>query len=135
MKENVVKFSRLMRMIQEIIHGVLKSCFQITNERKLPTSYLDPVEVSVLRKHGLEEYQDVPLLSFIITCCLFLQNPVHPGFQPALSVQYQFELAECLMKRLFVENPHLNLIWNIDFDKPRSRCKGNWATTTLAELS
>ena len=135
MKENVVKFTRLLRKVQEMIHGVLKSNFQITNERKLPTSYLDPIEVSVLRKHGLEEFQDVPLLSFIITCCFSLQNQVHPGFQPALSDQHQFELAECLMKRLFVENPLLHPIWNVDFDRPRSRCRGNWATTTLAELS
>ena len=135
MGQNVVKFSRLLRMIQEMAHAVLKLCFQITNERKLSSSYLDPIKLPVLRKHGLEEFQDVPLLSFIITCCFSLQNQVHPGFQPAMSEQHQRDLADCLLTRLFVENPLLHPIWNVDFDRPRSRCRGNWTTTTLAELA
>ena len=134
MDENCVKYTRLFRMPQEQMHAPLHFTYQINNERKLDTYYLDPLPLSILTRYGLEEFEDVPLYSFIITCCLSLFNQFHPGFKPAMSEQDQRDLAESLMTRLFLENPLLHPVWNIDFDRGRLG-RGNWMTTTLAALA
>ena len=130
--ENAVKTSRLLRKYQEMAHGNLKGQFQIMNPGKLSSYYLQPIPAATLLRCGLsEEYRNVPKLSYIVVVCLSLLNDLHPGYRPAMSDADQRALAENLMKRLCLENPLHHNIWPVDFDGPRSTCRGDWSQTQL----
>ena len=116
-------------------HGNLKGQFQIMNPGKLSSYYLQPIPAATLLRCGLsEEYRNVPKLSYIVVVCLSLLNDLHPGYRPAMSDADQRALAENLMKRLCLENPLHHNIWPVDFDGPRSTCRGDWSQTTIGAL-
>ena len=120
-----------------MMHGTLKKTFQITDARKLPTSYLRPFSPQYLAKVGLHpDYKNVPVLSYIVVTCLSLYNKIHPGYQPHFSNEsQQIFMGEQFLKRLFLENPlHHADNWPYDFQKPNSTCRIRWNQTTFGNL-
>ena len=117
--QNVVKFSRLLRKIQEQIHAALKGMFSILDKRHLYNTVLLPLTPSMLRRYHLHEemFKNMPKLSYIVTVCCSLLNAVHPGFSPAyMDPAQQQRSATILLKRLFLENPLIHPeIWPISF--------------------
>ena len=117
--DNVVKFVRLFRKMQEQVHAALKGMFKIFDMRHLWNSVLLPLTPRQLRNLNLPEemFRDMPRLSYIAIVCCSLLNSVHPGFLPLyMDPADQPRAAESLLSRLFLENPLLHPdIWPISF--------------------
>ena len=134
--ENTVKFTRLFRKNQELIHGSAKQIFSFMNRRKIPTSYLLPFSTKFLEKHGLNaEYRNVPILSFIMTSIFSLLNSIHPGYRPLFADdEEQRFMAQNILQRMFLVNPLLHPeVWPITFDTSKTRTRGGWIETTLGD--
>ena len=117
--ENVVKFVRLFRKMQEQIHAALKGMFKILDMRHLWNTVLLPLTLRQLRRLNLPEemFRDLPRLAYISVVCCSLLNSVHPGFVPLyMDPADEVRAANSLLQRLFLENPLLYPdIWPIKF--------------------
>ena len=135
--ENAIKFTRLFRMTQEMVHGSLKQAFQMLDSRHLPTSYLQPFSEAFLAKHGLDPaFKVVPKLTYYVIDCLSLMNASHPGYYPHFRNDHEQKIAaRQILKRMFLENPLQHAIWPITFDKLKNspHCKGNWIERSFGE--
>ena len=134
--ENVVKFTRLFRKIQEQIHAGLKAMCRIFDMRHLWNSSLLPFTQSQLRAFNLHPvlYKNTPRLNFIVTVCCSRFNAVHPGFLPLyMNTAQQSRSAASLLARLFLENPLLySDIWPVGLDAPRR--DASWQEVSFADL-
>ena len=134
--ENVVKFTRLIRKIQEQVHAGLKGRFSILDMRHLWNSCLLPFTSSQLTRYNLAPalYKNTPRLNLIATVCCSLFNSSHPGFQPIyMSPTEQVRSATSLLTRLFLENPLMYPdIWPISLDGPRR--DSAWVEVSFRDL-
>ena len=108
--ENVVKFVRLLRKMQEQVHAGLKGMFKLFDMRHLWNTVLLPLTSSQLRRFNLpqESFRNMPRLNYISTVCCSLFNTVHPGFAPLyMDPSAQSQSARSLLTRQFLENPLL----------------------------
>ena len=137
MDENVVKFSRLFRKIQEQVHAGLKAMFRLFDMRHLWNSSLLPFTSRQLRSYSLEVeiFRDTPKLNFIVTVCCSLFNSVHPGFLPLyMGDAQQASSADTLLSRLFLENPLLyDELWPLSLDAPRN--DSAWQEVSFGDLA
>ena len=135
--QNVVKFSRLLRKIQEQVHAGLKALFKILDMRHLWNSVLLPLTARMLRRFNLhdEMFQDMPRICYIVTVCCSIFNRIHPGFSPVYMDQVQqLRSANNLLNRLFLENPMIHSdIWPIDLTAPARRGSG-WVEVSFGDL-
>ena len=134
--EHTVKFTRLLRMVQENIHGSLKRTFSFLNAKKTPNSYLQPFSQSERRKYSIpDSHKDVPKLSVFLVVGCSLLNEIHAGYQPLyLSEADQVPMADNIILRLSVENPLLyEDIWPIDFRRKARRGDG-WSMVRVGRL-
>ena len=134
--ENVIKFVRIFRKFQEMIHAALKAMFKIMDMRHIWNSSLLPLTQKQLEMFGMPpEYSNVPKLSYIATVCCSLLNSHHPGFTPLyMDSAEQIRTANIILGRLFIENPLLYPeIWPVSFTKART---GNdWTELTFNDLA
>ena len=134
--ENVVKFTRLFRKIQEQVHAGLKAMSRIFDMRHLWNSSLLPFTPRQLRAYNLHPvlYKNTPRLNFIVTVCCSRFNAVHPGYLPLyMGEAQQSRSAESLLARLFLENPLLYTdIWPVGLDAPRR--DSSWQEISFEDL-
>ena len=133
--ENTVKFSRMLRKMQETAHATLKGKFKITDMRHLWNDSLLPLSPKMLARHGLPEaYKNIPRLGFIIIVCCSLVNSQHPGYSP-LYLSDHIRSARVFLKRLFLENPLLHPdIWPVKFTAARTS-RSAWTEISFGDLA
>ena len=134
--EVTIKFTRLLRMTQESMHGSLKRTFSFLNAKKMPNSYLKPFSASEKRKYDIpDSHKDVPKLSVFIVVGCSLLNEIHPGYKPLyLNEDDQVLMAENILLRMSVENPLLyEDMWPIDF-RARARRGDGWTMVRVGRL-
>ena len=135
--QNTIKFTRLFRIVQEMVHGSLKKRFKYIDAKHLHNSTLLALKPHQLRKFGLPDaYINVPKLSYIYTVCCSIHNKYHPGYSVLyIREEDQIAAADRLMTRMFLKNPLLHdSIWpsEIKFDSGSS---AYWTKTTFGNLS
>ena len=133
--ENTIKFTRLLRMVQENIHASLKRTLAFFNAKKFNNKYLKPFAKAELKQYRFPpSHQHIPKLSvFIVVGCSIL-NEIHPGYRPLyLSEEDQGPMAECIIRRMPLENPLLyEEMWPLDFSVKK---EGNgWQVVKVAIL-
>ena len=130
MNENVLKFSRQIRKVQEQSHAGFKQMCKIINGLNVQASYFLPISKHFIRSFGLPDaYKKMPRLSVIAVVSCSIYNVHHPGFrQRYLAPDQEIPAAQRFMGRLFLENFFLyDGLFDIQFDKAR----GNWNETTF----
>ena len=130
--ENSVKWTRIFRATQEMIHASLKGRFRYLDNKHMVNSSLNALRPQQLRRFGLPEaYKDVPKLSYLSINCCSLLNSTHPGYGVLyIHPDDQIAAANRLLKRVFVRNPLLHEMWpaaDIKFDGAHS-C---WTSSTF----
>ena len=133
--ENTVKFTRLLRMVQENVHASLKQSFAFLDAKKMKNSYLKPFTRTERRKYNLpDSHKSIPKLSVYTVICCSLLNEIHPGYRPlCLSEEDQIPMADNILHRMSVENPLLyEDIWPVSFTG--NRAGGDWSVVMVAFL-
>ena len=133
--ENTVKFTRLLRMVQENVHASLKKTFAFIDAKKMTNSYLKPFTRTERRRYGLpDSHKSIPKLTAYIVVCCSLLNEIHPGYRPLyLAEEDQVPMADNILHRMSVENPLLyDDIWPLTFTG--SRPGGVWSVVQVAFL-
>ena len=134
--QNVIKFTRMLRKMQEQIHAALKAMFKILDMRHMWNDCLLPLSSKQMEMLDMPpEFKDVPKLTYIVTVCCSLLNAYHPGFYPLyMDALEHVRAAKIFLARLFLENPLLHPeIWPVDFTKART---GNdWQEMTFGDLA
>ena len=126
--QNTIKFTRLLRMVQENVHASLKQTFPFLDAKKMPNTYLKPFSRKERRKYDLpDSHKNIPKLSVYIVVCCSLLNEIHPGYRPLyLSEEDQVPMADNILLRMSVENPLLyDDIWPVSFTG-RAAAGGDW---------
>ena len=134
--EHTVKFTRLLRMVQENAHGSLKRTFPFLNGKKMPNTYLKPFSPSERRKNNIpESHKNIPKLSVFIVVGCSLLNEIHPGYRPLyLNDADQILMGENIVLRMSLENPLLyDQMWPIDF-RARARRVDGWSMVRVGRL-
>ena len=135
--ENTVKFSRLLRMVQENVHASLKKTFPFLDAKKMSNTYLKPFTRREQLKYNLpESHKNIPKLSVYIVVSCSLLNEIHPGYRPLyLSEEDQVPMAENILLRMSVENPLLyDEIWPVSFTGRATQDRGDWSMVKVAYL-
>ena len=133
--ENTVKFTRLLRMVQENVHASIKKTFAFLDAKKMVNSYLKPFTRTERRKYNLpDSHESIPKLSVYTVICCSLLNEIHPGYRPLyMSQEDQIPMADNILLRMSVENPLLyDDIWPVSFTG--SRAGGDWSMVKVAFL-
>ena len=135
--ENTIKFSRLLRMVQENVHASLKKIFSFIDAKKMTNTYLKPFSRKERRKYNLaDSHKKIPKLSVYVVVCCSLLNEIHPGYRPLyLREEDQAQMADNILHRMSVENPLLyDDIWPVSFTGTRGRARGDWNMVKIAFL-
>ena len=133
--ENTVKFTRLLRMVQENAHASLKKTFAFIDAKKMTNTYLKPFTRTERRKYNLpDSHKSLSKLSAYVVVCCSLLNEIHPGYRPLyLAEEDQIPMADNILHRMSVENPLLyDDIWPVSFTG--SRPGGDWSMVQVAFL-
>ena len=132
--DNTVKFTRLLRKVQENIHSNLKHKFKLLNRKKMSNKFLDPFSRTDFESFGLpNSYKDVPKINYVLVTCCSLLNSLHHGYKPLyMNDTDQVQIAENLQMRLNIENPlYYTELWPIDFRGAVGR--GQWTKLTFRD--
>ena len=135
--ENTIKFTRLLRMVQENVHASLKKTFKFLDAKKMCNSYLKPFSRTEQRKYNLPvSHKKIPKLSVYTVVACSLLNEIHPGYRPLyLSAEDQEPMADNILLRMSVENPLLyEDIWPISFTGAGTRDRRVWSMVKVAYL-
>ena len=135
--ENTIKFTRLLRMVQENVHASLKKTFPFLDAKKMSNTYLKPFSKGERKKYRLpESHKNIPKLSVYVVVSCSLLNEIHPGYRPLfLSEEDQVPMAENILLRMSVENPLLyDDIWPVAFTGPGAREGEVWSMVKVAFL-
>ena len=135
MIENSIKYCRIVRKPQEMIHASLKNEFGFLNHRGLPTSFLLPLSEDQLQRFGLpiEKYGKVPKLTYSVMVSASLLNRYHPGYSILyLKHRDQGAAANRLLARMFVRSPMIDDIFPADTNLD---CAGGWRPSTFGRLA
>ena len=133
--ENTIKFTRLLRMVQENVHASLKKTFSFLDAKKMCNSYLQPFSRTEQRKYNLpDSHKRIPKLSVYTVVACSLLNEIHPGYRPLyLTEEDQEPMADNILLRMSVENPLLyDDIWPVSFTGTREG--GGWSMVKVAYL-
>ena len=97
--ENTVKFTRLLRMVQENVHASLKKTFAFLDAKKMPNSYIKPFNRTERRKYNVpDSHKSIPKLSVYVVVCCSLLNEIHPGYRVLyLSEEDQVPMADNIL--------------------------------------
>ena len=135
--ENTIKFTRLLRMVQENVHASLKKIFAFLDAKKMSNSYLKPFSRTEQRKYKLpDSHKRIPKLSVYTVVACSLLNEIHPGYRPLyLREEDQEPMADNILLRMSVENPLLyEEIWPVSFTGAGARDRGDWSMVQVAFL-
>ena len=135
--ENSVKFTRIFRIVQEMVHSSLKKRFKFLDAKHLANSTLFALKPHQLARYGLPEaYKNVSRLSIIAMVLCSLHNSTHPGYSVLyIRPEDQVAAANRLLTRLFLKNPLFHTIWPRDIKfADRQRPGDCWTTTTFGDI-
>ena len=133
--ENTIKFTRLLRMVQENVHASLKKTFAFFDAKKFSNTYLKPFSKAQQKWYKFpRSHEYIPKLSVFLVVGCSLLNEIHPGYRPLyLSEEDQEPMADCIIQRMSLENPLLyEDLWPLNFN---ARNEGNeWSSVKVAIL-